>query len=153
LFPVGPLKCIETLRRLSGNQMLLIAGDKGIHQLDQLEGARPPWIAQHGSVSIDVNFHAIAEYGRIHRGLALDAPAPHASINVMGLAFGSKRDELPNTRASFHHAIETRGPDDVYQLKKGMERSASQLSLSEMLSFLRLTCWDARILSDFYPRL
>lgn len=62
LLPIGALRSIRRLCRISNHRALVISGDKGNNHPEQFIGLADPHIAVHGSFSLMVNYHAIGAY-------------------------------------------------------------------------------------------
>ena len=71
LFPIAALNCLEQLRHWANDRLLLLSADKGDSQPASLNEQESPQIACHGSVSLSVNYHAIAQYVESQGGQAL----------------------------------------------------------------------------------
>lgn len=152
-FPCAALRCIQRLRRLSGGRMLLVSADKGYIKEDSLVGRDEPAINVHGSFSMMVNYHAIAQYFLNCGGQALHTPHRHAHINVCAFLLGDHPDAYAETRQAYLEAIEQGGPDDFYTLKKGIEGHYQDLSLEQLTALLRLSGWDSTILLSSFQAL
>ena len=107
----------------------------------------------HGSFSMMVNYHAIAQFVRNMGGQALHPGHEHRSLNVSAFLLGRHPDDYPETRRAYHEAIEAFGPDDFFTLKEGIQKNYGALSLSQLLAFLRLSGWDAGVFYDCCPAL
>lgn len=68
LLPVGGIKAMRSLLKMTGGRLMLVAGDKAYNHEEELYGRRNPHIATHGSFSFMVNFHAVALYTRARNG-------------------------------------------------------------------------------------
>ncbi|HAP62943.1 MAG TPA: hypothetical protein DCR93_26755, partial [Cytophagales bacterium] len=62
LIPDGAIRCIETLRDLSQDRMLLLSSDKALSTQSSTLGRRPEEITSFASYSMLVNFHALQLY-------------------------------------------------------------------------------------------
>ncbi|MDH6097501.1 tetratricopeptide repeat protein [Anabaenopsis sp. FSS-46] len=155
LLPIVGLKCLDNLRQLSQNRLLLISGDKGYSKLEDLGDRPKPHMAFHGSCfSLMVNYHAIGQYVINQGGQALDTPHRHASLNISAFMFGHPPTEYAETRHGYSDAIINNSPDDFFHLKKAMESQwdsfaaawgADRLTLQQLIAYLRLSGWDANI--------
>ena len=61
-FPHKSLQCLNKLKNLSKQGMMLLSMDKGFHELDELQQREEPKLASHGSFSIWVNYHALGQF-------------------------------------------------------------------------------------------
>ena len=102
--PRGGLRAVRALRalgapgRASGQQpFVLLASDKGRWQQSDFHVASPsseyqPFVAQHGSISFTVNFHAVARYFELAGGGAWRPGFPSHTIDTF--VFGTPRELL-----------------------------------------------------------
>src|SRR6185369_11256658 len=139
------------LRNMSGGRMLLISADKGYIKEDSLAGRDEPAINVHGSFSMMVNYHAIAQYFQNSGGQALHTSHRHSHINICAFLLGRQPDTFTETRQAYSEAIEQGGPDDFYTLKKGIDKHYEDLSLEQLIALLRLSGWDPKIFLDSFP--
>ncbi len=154
LFPFTGLKCIQNLRQLSSDRLLLLSGDKGYsRETDLLERDQPKLTLHHGCFSLMVNYHAIAQYTQNQKGQALTSPHRHGSFNICAFVFGNPAKDCIETRQAYREAIENSSPDDFFALKKGLESNYCTLTLQQILAYLRLSRWDANIFFGCFPTL
>lgn len=147
--PTGALRCIDRLRSLSGDRLLLLSTDKGYCHWSDREGVRERFgHAQHGSVSFSVNFDGLIRYTRAEGGAAWAGPPGSGDLQTVVLGFGLDADSL---QRSFVDAMDSGGPQAFFDLKKVVERSAHHMGPGEMLSILRLSHWDHAIMRLFLP--
>lgn len=66
LLPTGGLQALQSALRIANGRMLLLVADKGATRLREMEGARDPHVASHGSVSLMVNFHALTQVAKAY---------------------------------------------------------------------------------------
>jgi tetratricopeptide (TPR) repeat protein len=147
LFPVGALRSLERLSDLAGGRLMVISADKGYHRLADLDGRGQPHLAVHGSVSMMVNHDAIGQWveGRGGRFLTLDRRA--GALDVCVALLGDAHGDATETRQAYTGAVDEVGPDDLFTLKKAVERApdGGDWSIAELVAHLRLSGWDARI--------
>jgi hypothetical protein len=74
LLPVGFLRCLNSLMRLSHGNLLLLAGDKAHTCAADLAGLRAPHLALHGSFSLMANFLALKSWFLTRGGDAVVTP-------------------------------------------------------------------------------
>jgi tetratricopeptide (TPR) repeat protein len=146
LFPVAALNCLRFLRQLAGDRLLLLCGDKGPACEEDLRGAGDPVLTVHGSFSLRVNYPALAEVSRRQGGQVLQTPHHHAHLAVAAFLFGRPPGDWLETRLAFDEAVVQGGPDELYSLKKGVERFYDRLEAKQLLAYLRLSGYDANIL-------
>lgn len=153
LFPCAALRCISRLRHLSGGRMLLISADKGYISEESLLGRGAPKMWLHGSFSMMVNYHAIGQYILNQGGRVLRTSHHNVSINVCAFLLGNHPADYMETRQAYDEAVEKGGPDDFYTLIKGIEKNYEALTVEQLLAYLRLSGWDAKLFLDCFPAL
>ena len=152
LFPTAALHCIQNLHRLSGGRMLLLSGDRGYSQDQALKlGNGIPTFAIHGSFSMMVDYQIIGEYCRHLGAQVLHPTGPTDHLNISAFMFGDLPGDFIETRHAYAEAIEKFGPDDFFTLKEGFSQIYDALTLDEILSFLRLSCWDYKRFCECLP--
>jgi hypothetical protein len=145
--PRVAIECIRRLRELAGDRLLVLSGDKAHCTEESLASRQAPELSRHGgSFSLMVNFHALGWYARRHGGEALDGGDRHATLDVAAWLFGDPPGGYAETRLAYGEAIERFSPDDLFILAEGIERTATQLSVAELVAALRLSGWDAFML-------
>lgn len=152
LFPVAALQCLELFRDLSGGRLLLLSADKGYDREDVLIEQRDPGVGIHGgSISVMTNYHAVGEYVRNQDGGFLSPAHHHASLRVVAGLFGLPRAEQMQTHETFDDVIGAGGPDDYFTLSTVLARNSANMSLHEILAYLRFCRWDATVLLRCLP--
>ncbi|MCU1280651.1 MAG: hypothetical protein JWM53_4197 [bacterium] len=152
-FPTAALRAIDALAALSGGQMLLLSADKGQSHEATLARREEPALTVHGSFSLPVNYHAIGEYVRLGGGKAMTAAQPHARLNVCAFTLGALPGDHVETALAFAQAVERVGPDDFYCLKKAIDPRVDEMSLEQLLAFVRLSGADMDVLLRCRPAL
>lgn len=153
LFPCAAIRCARNLARLSNRRLLLLSGDKGYSREELLAGREAPAPAIHGSFSLMVNYHAIGRWFLHRNGTFLHTSHLHSSLNIVACLLGAPPGGPVETRLAFDEAIERMGPDDFFDLKKSVERQYAELTLEQILAWLRLSGWDANIFLGCFPAL
>ncbi|MCP5115952.1 MAG: hypothetical protein GY953_34420, partial [bacterium] len=146
-FPTAGLRCIDAMRRLSGDRMLLLSADKGYSRKSDLVNRPEPRVAVHGNFfSMMVNYYALARYVARHGGRALHAKHRETGgLNVSAFLFDPDREYVETTQA-YREFVEQFGPDAFFTLKKGIEELSPPFNVAQFLAYLRLSGWDAKIL-------
>lgn len=145
LFPVAGLRLVRHLRALGGGRLLVLASDRGHVHENALLGLEAPHLARHGSFSLDVNFHAFAEHARRTGGHAF-LPAHHPThLATVGLLWGCEDGARSRASEAYHDFLEAGGPEDLYVLKKALERQKDRLDLERALAWLRASAWDGEV--------
>ena len=153
LFPCAPIDCIRKLGHLSKGRLLLLTADKGYSRGADLQGRGQPGITVHGSFSITVNYHALGKYIVKQGGQVLHTAHRHNSLDVSAFVLGTSPNSIIETRQAYATAIEQFGPDDFFTLKKGIEKTYDTLTIPQIISYLRLSGWDANIFLGCFPAL
>ncbi len=153
LFPCAALRCLEFFRRLTGDRLLLLSADKGYVHEDALPGQGLPGFTLHGSISMLVNYHAIARHIHHLGGTALHARRRLSSLRICAFALGRSEEEMAETRYAFAEAMEDQGLDDFFTVKRGMEHAYDALTAEQAIAFLRFSGWDANVFFGLLPRL
>ena len=152
LFPHAAIRCIQRLAKLSGGKLLLLSGDYGETQRAAQE-SREPRMTTHGSFSMAVNYHAIAEYVRNRDGAVLKTAHRHAYLAVAVFLLGEPAARPAETRLAYELAVGAGGTDDLFSLWTGLQGGVEQLGIEATLSLIRLSRWDPRILQGVLPAL
>ena len=142
VFPCAALLCLSRLRALASCGLLLLSADKGAHAADDVLSPMPGW-SVHGSCSLSVNYHAIAEWTRAQGGQCMHRQSRESGLSLNAFAFGLP--ELGETRLAFDAHLSSGGPGDLFLLKKFLENHYDSLSLEQTLSLLRLAAFDGQI--------
>jgi hypothetical protein len=145
-FPCAALAGLERLRAMAGGRMLLLSADKGGARLDEVGAEGGPGLAVHGSVSMAVNYHAIGAWALARGGTWMHCAHRRGTLEICAFAVGAADPSA--TAAAYSRAIAQRGPDDFYTIKKVITRRAGDLSLPEILAYLRLSGHDAKLFLD-----
>jgi len=149
LFPTYALDAIERLGQLHGGHFLLLSADRSTHELKELAQQQEPDIALHGSFSLPVNYHAIASVIQ-HQGGSCWTSAQSDGLAVFVACWQAekKAEQTPSwreTELAAKQALRKFSPGDFYRIKQTLETEAEYLNPEQMLAFLRLSRWDAKI--------
>lgn len=151
--PIIALRCISRLKRLFGDDILLISTDKGYRNVSSMSKSYHPFLSKHGSISLTVNFHALELYFKGLGGSAIHSIYDHENVTTSLFSFSGRSHTFTETEMAFRDMIEGIGPDDFYVLKKTVVPLNQSLTTKELLTFLRYTVWDARTFIEFYHTL
>jgi tetratricopeptide (TPR) repeat protein len=122
-----------------------LSGDKGQVREEELRGRAEPRFTPHGGCfSLPVNYHALGEVVR-RRGGQMLSPPRHFHLAVSAFLLGDSPTDWGETSLAFDEAIVQNGPDHFFPLKKGLEKLYAQLDAEQVLAWLRLSGWDARV--------
>ncbi|APR88326.1 TPR domain protein [Minicystis rosea] len=150
LFPCAALRCLRGLHALSGGRLLVLSADKGYHGADLAD--RPlPGLANHGSFSMTVDYEAIGRWFTDQGGQALYPARRRGSLEVAAFLSAGLAEGFVETRSAFEEAIEQRGPDDFFAMKKATEKHYEAMTLAQILAWVRMSGWDANIFLGALP--
>lgn len=174
LVPIGALRALRRLGSFSGGRAIVISGDKGNNNPDQMSGLSDPHIALHGSFSLMVNYHAIGAWFTSRGGFALHNPQEEASLKVStfilspqdtfdskstddNFFLGNELTQTDETRAlnfpylkqEFNDTVNQFGPNDFFVLQKSMKEEFPNPSLKSVVSLLKLGDWDTDVFFKF----
>lgn len=151
LFPIGALRCIDHLRRLSNGNMLLIAADIGSAREDDFREHAAGGVGADRHFWLEVNFHSIGEYVRRLGGLPLHPPFSHASLNVSAFVLGAQCTR--ELELAYATEIGERGPDEFFVTTRLLARHYEEMQRGELLAFLHSTGWDSDYVLQALPAL
>ncbi len=149
VFPVSALRCLDRLAALAREDVLVLAADRGT--TDAAEAIARPVnleLARHGSLSLPVNFHALRTWVTDRGGQAFHPAKKHRHLHVTALALGARPGGWPETRAAYEETIGHGGPDELYDLRHALTDTADRLGAAELLSMIRLSGNDARVMAE-----
>lgn len=152
-FPAAGLRCLRTLAGWSERGLLVLSADKGENRLERLDGLPPPDLVRHGSVSLSVNYHAFIRMCERAGGLALVPDHDHSSIDVIGLLMMPDAAEYAEIRQAYRRHVQDFGPDGFYVVSRHARAHIAQMSVEEMLAYLRLSRHDSHLLVRYLSRL
>lgn len=141
LFPIGSFHAIKYLKKLANNNLLIISTDKGYSEVEQLDHLGHPSISFHGSFSMMVNFHAIAEYFKNSGGDSF-LQTSRKGIKTSVFSSGFKLSDLPDTRVKIKESVEGFSPSDYFTMHRRMSESFNECSLETLAAHMHLTRWD-----------
>ena len=153
LFPVAALRFLRHLRALGGGRALLLAADRGHVHADALRGLDAPHLARHGSVSLDVNFVALAEDARASGGHVVLPPHHPTHLAAVGLLWGAREPEACRATVACREGWASGLPEDLFLLKEALDRQGRRLTLERALAWLRVAAWDAEVFLACAPLL
>mgnify|MGYP001827097309 CR=1 FL=1 len=147
LFPVGIFYCLETLKKISNNKLVLLTTDKGYKNKEDIIDRAKTNLIFHGSFSLTVNFHAVASYFKQHeKSITLcQDTTPEISSNVFMM--GVDADILKNSKIAFQNFFNTIGPGDYFRLHRFLREQKQQIDSSRLITQLRLNDFDPYVIS------
>lgn len=173
LLPIGAIRALRRLSKLSNGRAIIISGDKGNNNPEQFAGLMDPHIAVHGSFSLMVNYHAIGAWFTSNGGFALHNPQEEASLKVSTFVLTSEDDDTPNIDRdnwlgetlkirdeyrsqsypylcrSFSDSINDFGPNDFFVLQKSIREDLTNPPLRTVIALLKLADWDPDVFFKF----
>ncbi len=152
MLPTTSIQCLQNIQKISTKGLLLLSMDKGYHDLESIRKLPLPDMVAHGSVSFQVNFHALAHYCKIQRGETIFAELSNFNIEVVCMLFCDDKDVFKLTKNEFHKEVDKYGPDDYLTLKRLLYSLIPTLTLQQILSFLRLSNYDSTIAKNCLNR-
>ncbi len=153
LVPTAAIRCLRHLADLASGRLLLLSGDKGVCHEELLDGREEPRVTVHGSFSLTVNYHALGRWLVNRGGEFLCTTHLRSSLNVVAGLLGQPPGGTIETRLAFDEAVEQQGPDDFFDLKTGFGHAWDDLTLEQLLGWLRLSGWDSNVFLDALPTL
>ncbi len=154
-FPNVGLDCVRFWQGGGGKngRLLLLSSDRG-HTLPQdMISDDDPLPNLHGSFSLMVNYHALGQYAARCGGQVFHAPHYQDNLQTVACLLGAVPAGGKETSSAFVSSVTNGGPDDFFALKTALEPHYHTLTLPQLLSWLRLSRWDADIFRDCYPAL
>ncbi|MHB8128904.1 MAG: hypothetical protein ACYDEX_07895 [Mobilitalea sp.] len=151
--PVIAFRCINRLKKLSGDDIVMISTDKGYRNASSMNKNYHPFLSKHGSISLTVNFHALELYFKSLGGKAIHCIYEHENVTMSLFLLSQRSHDFIETAMAYQEIIESIGPDDFYVIKKALVPLNKSLTTKELLTFLRYTVWDARTFLEFYNTL
>ena len=151
-YPIGALRGLDNLKKLSNNQLLLLSSDKGYVSLQEIDELEPPELAFHGSFSLMVNFHALGEYCKSQGG---DYRLPYAIDGFVSGLFliGAQLQDLPTTQLAQQQSLTSFGPAEFFCFYEHMESIIEKQPLKTIAAYLSLSRWDPYIYEQVSERI
>ena len=148
LLPIGSLRCLERLRALAADDMLVLAADRGTTDAADARALGADLeIARHGSVSFPVNFHALRAWIAARGGRALRPSRRHRHVHLAGFMLGTSRRGWQATRSAFEQVTAAGGPDALYAIRRGLA-TVKQLRPTDFLALMRRCGPDPRVVAE-----
>ncbi|MES2217563.1 MAG: hypothetical protein V4501_04030 [Pseudomonadota bacterium] len=151
LFPIGSIRAIKLLKKLSDNKLFIISSDKGYSALKSLDNLGHPSLSFHGSFSMMVNFHAIANYFK-NSGGDYFLQTPRKGIKTSVFCSGYQLADLPETRLALNEYLEGLSPADYFTLHRRMSDTFQECSLDIIAAHINFSHWDPHIFTKLANR-
>jgi len=153
LIPIGALKAVRALNKLSNSKMLMISTDKGYTRLQDLDNLGKPHIAFHGSFSMMVNFHAIKSYVERLGGEVFNQ-SPRRGIKTIVCEFGFSLDDLSHLKYALEQHVERFAAADYFSLHQHIVGKGSvALDLGVIAAHLKLSGYDPYVFHKLAKRI
>jgi tetratricopeptide (TPR) repeat protein len=147
VFPIIALRAIKRLLQLSNQKMLLISSDKGHVAAEDLAKSDVPHFAHHYSVSMMVNFHAIAEFFKLHNGNYF-MQMPRRGIKTILYYAGFSLDEMPHLRMATNEHLERMCPADYFALYTSIRDNYQHYTMDSLVAALNMSYWDPQLFKN-----
>ncbi len=155
LFPHIGLQLLQTLKASTYRELIVLSSDKGEDNLHELDHRGAPELTVHGSFSLQVNFHALAEYCRGRKGTVLSPGKWQYQIQNHLLLFPSRSTPSHGfwelTR-EYEQEAGRFGPDNYFGVKKVLEKFGPNMSFRELVAAVRFSRYDPRLFQQLWPR-
>jgi len=152
LFPIGGLRCLQNLTKISNNKLFMVSSDKGYSSLTELEDLDYPELDFHGSFSVMVNYHAIGNYFKRQQGDCF-YQTPRDGLSSAVFTSGFTLENLHETKEALTESVEGFSPSDFFSLYEHMDDTAEEAKLTALTSFLSLSDWDPFIFYNIHSDL
>jgi tetratricopeptide (TPR) repeat protein len=151
-FPIGVIHCIEHLRKMANNRLLLLCTDKGYAKfnIEYAEAYQPDVVPHAGAFSISVNFHALGQYAKQCAGDFHFEDTCQDLTSVL-CTFGDNLIEFIETRQAAMNYLNRFSPSNTLQLISQLKHNGKQFHLNTILAFLKYTDCDNYIFLRFLP--
>jgi tetratricopeptide (TPR) repeat protein len=154
LFPSQALKTLKTVGEFTDGPMLVMVADKGYVSEDALLlSPGTPGFEFHSTncFSQMVNIDAIAKYFQALGGEALLPDKQSSSLNICAFLQDRLSREFPLTKAKYQETRSAIGPDDLFALLGWLNPHMEEISVTQILSIIRLSRWDAAAFVRLFP--
>ncbi len=153
VFPETALDCLERLSVLSRRGLCVLLADRGFHTMQRLREQSEPEFGTPGRFFLPVNGHVLARYAASSGGAARQAQLDDSSLLYSVLSIGPYGGPGRRGHAAFERNFAERTPDALRALRFQLRERAPALLPVQLLSHLRLSTWDSRVLADCLPAL
>jgi tetratricopeptide (TPR) repeat protein len=148
LFPAGAIRCLDRLAALAGGRLLLLAGDREAADPGEAAAPNPLGLAVHGSFSLPVNYHAIAEHVRASGGVVLAPSSRQEHLTVMAFVLGEHAAEHHEARSAYERALDRATPLDFFTVRRGFQAHYERLEPEHLVALIRMSHHDPRVAGD-----
>ncbi len=156
LFPFAGLRCLDWLVGHTA-QLLLLVTDKGSHFPAAYDADKPPFVQDHGSYSVDVNFYAFTRYALDAGGLFWVSPRRHYPLTYMAQAYGTPKEVFTSFLWTLKDSLERYSIGDAQQLAQAEVEALVErdpyLPYTAVLAKLRHSSFDTFTYLNVIPLL
>lgn len=153
LFPTVALSCLDYFRHLSKDRLMLISSDFGYCHQNAWQGYGEPVFKLQGSVSLPVNYHALAAYTLQQGGLVLQPHRHTPDFYTQALLFGKHPTQYPETQLCYQFYSTVTETDSWQGSLQITTERIETLSLSQLIGYLHSHYWDSQIFLDCFSSL
>ncbi len=139
--PLGALQAIHYFAKLAKGRLFMIAADQGVATIQQLNAFKP-YLSQHDSFSMPVNYHALEHYFNEQQGMALLPTKPQTQFLILVATLGGKKEHYPETVLAFNQQIEGFEPYDYFSLMTELDVKKETFNLETLILLLKVGKWD-----------
>jgi len=148
-FPVAALRYCRFFKALAGGPLLLLAADKGYIQPQRLLKLGPPRLAIHGGAfSVDVNFHALAQYFRRQGGAVFHSAHEGVGLDIVAFLLAAAPENYKASGRIFTGPVTPFNLDDFFALLSHFRKNYDTLTLEQLMALLRLSGHDPLVLAQ-----
>eukprot|EP00944_MAST-04C_sp_MAST-4C-sp1_P012855 g12855.t1 len=149
LIPIGGLKLIDRVRKMTNNRFMWLLGDKAYTQECEFGGLGDPHIAFHGSFSFMANFHAIKLYiDEVCKGFTYLTDKLEG-FKCAALVVGTSKDIHRRLEFQWYDSMSDYDPEDFSNLQRSIKQENVNPSLKTALCTTRLAHWDPDVFLKF----
>ena len=152
-FPFKSFECIDNIKALSKEGLVLISMDKGLHEAHRLDNKKKPDLISHGSFSLWVNFHAIDLYCKKLGGESYFPLFSNFHLEIGCMMFLSDGKTYSHTKTAYQKTVDDFGPDDFNTIKKMVYSNVGQFTLMDFIAIFRLSAYDSTIFIKLFSQL
>lgn len=152
LLPVGALSAIDNIKLFSNSNTVFLVADKGNTALSDFIDLEDPNIAEHGSISFMVNFHAIKTYFELTNGNSVIMPNTNTDLQIALFMSDTPRTfEVGNFIAK--KLLADINPQYLINLCYTDHNINNWQCLDQILAVLTISKWDPDLFYDLADQL
>ena len=153
LVPVSGIGALRYLSQLSGDRMLVIAGDRGISRMPELDGRALGPLTKHASFSVLANLDAIGHVTTQRSGRAWFHGNRYTEFTVAAFATSAGSSvQYPRFSGAFREHLDSFGPPEYhrwFKVRRNAAKEGPPPSVSQVLVWVRLSRFDAGLFTKF----